>query len=168
MKKIVFQVLVISFVFGCSSAQQLEGESWDDFAFSRLSNKILELTGEDPVDCGYYDLVGSQQLKMMNSGYAENCIKKAIMSNRAFKFGSLDINHDLYLYDAVVFSPNEGFWVIEYGVVVDFSDHHLQVEKCESVNVEFRPLFYERSSCSSVNSDGWFEKPKNVEGFYVK
>jgi hypothetical protein len=155
-KAIVLCVIFLAVTAGCASPPELEGEPWSNFAYSRLSDKLLELAGPAPDDCGYYDLVDTKQLPSMNV-YANNCIKEAVKAGRSFKFASMDINHDLYLYDAVVFSPDKGFWLIEYGVLVDASDAHLQVEKCRTVDIEFNPIFYNRSECQAIDATNWMQ-----------
>ncbi len=154
--KILLTVVALLIV-GCASVPvTVERSDWVNFAHPTVDSRINEISGENATNCGHYNLLSTAEKTRMKKD-APRCIKHALYTGQAFKFGVVSIVSDLYMHDVVIAAPDSTFWLIEYGVMIDQSDHEIRIERCEDVRIEFNPIFFTRKECITVDSQEWFD-----------
>lgn len=149
--------IVVFLLVGCASAPLIVDKSgWVAFGHPLLVPRLNETSGLNAINCGHYDLLNADDREKMKK-IAPACIKNAMRTDQPFKFGVIDIVQDLYMHDVVISDPDSKFWLISYGVMIDNSDHHTKVLKCDLIEVEFNPFFFSREACVVVDSQKWFD-----------
>ncbi len=144
---------LVAILVGCATNSSIERKEWSASALSVYSHKLDEISGANAIDCGVYDFVSKNRAQF---GFAiRECIEQSINAKQPFKLGTINIAGDVYLHKAVILSPENEFWLIALAVSIDGSDSSLRAEKCQSLKLEYTPLFYNRESCEKVNVEKW-------------
>lgn len=142
---------------GCSSSLAIDRAEWTEFGHPLFLSRVNDMSGPGAINCGHFDLLTGAGREGMRQSSPSRCIKNAVKTGQPFKFGTLKIVSDLYMFRALIAAPDSKFWIVDYGVMVDQSDHHTRVTVCDSVRVQFNPIFYKRKGCVSVDSQEWYD-----------
>lgn len=154
--KSIFLFIFVS-LFGCASSDysyEITGKGWDDFEKFGMMDDFNEFLPLQFTDCGFYDTNDSRQNEDMRLN-AKNCIKSSSAIGSAYRFAVRNIFHDSYVHKVVLYSPSKGFLLVEYSIVLDFSDHFLKARKCDSITTSFSPLFFEAEKCGKFDVSRW-------------
>ncbi len=155
--KFLFVLVCLVLMVGCASPQVFDRSGWEDFGHPLFVSKINEVSGADAINCGHFNQIPGKDHEEIDRE-TRKCIGVANKEKYAYKFGTLSIVSDLYLFDVIILSPDGTYWLVEYGVMLDYSDHHTRVEKCDEVKVLFNPLRYKREVCEFVDAQEWYDK----------
>ncbi len=153
-KVIVFFLVLL--LGACASIEDYESHLWPQYAYPGFSKKIDRIAGNDAIDCGFYDrmLRDSESLKRKRRGLSD-CVKNSIKAGRSFKFGSVRIPADSYVYEVLVLSPEKEYWTITFDLMLDGSNAIHWVKRCDSVNVDVKSLSYKGEGCREVSAEEW-------------
>ena len=149
-------IILITLTFGCTK-QKLDRSDWENFAYPKFSKQVNQTAGLGAVNCGHFNLLNSRDRQNMKK-IAPKCVAASLNIPEPFKFGTITITGDVYLYSAVVFDPQKNFWLVKLDVMLDGSEANLRVEKCNSIQIEFDPIFYDRDGCASIDPTEWLAK----------
>lgn len=130
---------------------------WENFGYMGMANKINNLAGAASINCGIRNYLSKDdpvntQISPSDSKY---CIKNAIETNTPFRYGSIRIPVDSFLFQALVLSSKGEFWLIQYDSMVDGSSSLHDIQRCKSVNIDYAKITYSGNECLVVSEEEW-------------
>ncbi len=155
--------LLASCISACVNYSGYKSSSWPQYAYVGFSEKIDELAGNDALDCGFFDLKSrsGSALKRERLSFSR-CVKESMKDSRAFKYGSVHIPTDSFLYEVLILTPDNEYWIIKFDLMIDFSNAIFWVKKCKSISL-VNKYGYEGGGCRDVESSEWLEGDEGLE-----
>lgn len=131
--------------------------AWQAFGYKGMAAKINRLAGSNSFNCGIYNKLEPNDPvnKQMSVADSRACIKQSLNSKIPFRYGSIRIPTDSYLFDALILSSTGEFWTVRYDTMLDGSGSAHFIERCNSVKVDYSDLTYEGVDCKPVSTEEW-------------
>ena len=143
----------------CATPAMKEADTsvWEAFGYEGMADEINRLAGASSVNCGIRNYLesGDPVNAHMSPVESRACIKQSIHTKTPFRYGSIRIPIDSFLFDALVLSEAGEFWTIRYDVMVDGTHNANFIERCKSVRVDYSRLAYEGIDCKTVTTEEW-------------
>lgn len=150
-----FALLLLS----CTTAQRNASDenAWASFAYEGFGAKVGRLAGVDAIDCGVINQVNKAD--PVNKGNsikkARACVEKGIANRVPFKYGTVRIPLDSYLFEALVYTPTKEYWIVHYDVMLDGTDNMHVVKRCKRIDLARSDSIFEGIDCVEVSTQEW-------------
>ncbi|HHL31282.1 MAG TPA: hypothetical protein ENJ41_01765 [Oceanospirillales bacterium] len=86
------------------------------------------------------------------------CAHQAAKKGLPFKFGSLTLPIDSYVYEVLVLGKDKKYWRIINDFMLAETDGQQWINEC--ADIQFRSNSYQLRNCSKVTSEQWLEVSK--------
>lgn len=142
----------------CTAAPVTQNSiAWRDFAYEGFGEKVNRLAGDEAIHCGVVNLVNTNDPtnKGASLDQGKACIARAIAAGQPFKFGTVRIPLDSYLFEAVVGTSQNEFWIVHYDVMVDGTDNQHFIRRCRSLEVKNGGATFAGSDCVDISTSAW-------------
>lgn len=157
--KVFFIVPVALLLLSCATSQQTtpDGNVWASFAYEGFGAKVERLAGGDAIDCGVINRVNKND--PINKGNsikrARACVDKSVASGVPFKYGTVRIPLDSYLFEALVYTPTNEYWIVHYDVMLDGTDNMHVIKRCKRIDLARSDSIFEGVDCVNVSISEW-------------
>ncbi len=130
---------------------------WDDFGYEGMAEKINRLAGKDSNNCGIRNYLEESDPvnKQITPSESRACIKKSMKAKQPFRYGSIKIPSDSYLFEAVLLSETGEYWIIKYDYMIDGSSNHHFIDRCKTIDVDYQALSFKGEECQEVTASDW-------------
>lgn len=157
MKLSLFIAITLTTV-ACTTTPVPNTSSWQDFGYEGMAEKINRISGPSAINCGIRNHIDPSDPvnSLATPAQSRACIKSAIESKTPFRYGSIRIPTDSYLFEALVLSETLEYWIIKYDYMIDESGHSHHIQRCKSVTVDYDNLSYTGNECHDVSDTDWF------------
>lgn len=143
----------------CTSqpAKQVDTSPWKTFGYEGMAEKINRLASSNSLNCGIRNhLEASDPVNtQMTPADSRTCVKAAIQSKTPFRYGSIRIPIDSFLFEALVLTNTGEYWLINYDSMVDGSGSLHDIERCEAVNFNYKTMTYSGVNCEPISAQDW-------------
>lgn len=145
-------------LIACTSSPKPNTSPWQDFGYDGMAEKINRIAGTGSINCGIRNHIDPDDPvnSIMTPEQSTACVKKAIESKAPFRYGSIRIPTDSYLFEALVLSDSMEYWTIKYDYMIDGSSHQHIIQRCNSIAVDFKNMSYSGKDCHDVSDNDWF------------
>ena len=145
-------------LMACAAPQVTQkSEVWSSFGYEGFGAKIERLAGAQAVHCGVVNLVNKKDPS--NSGASvklgRECIKKSIADGKPFKYGTVSIPIDSYLFEALIFTPEREYWIVHYDVMLDGTHNLHVIKRCKGIDLARSVSAFEAVDCKAVSTEEW-------------
>ncbi|MET0355689.1 MAG: hypothetical protein ABW044_02870 [Cellvibrio sp.] len=168
MRFVFFMVSAVLITSACTSApvKPSNTSNWVDFGYEGMAAKINRLAGVGSINCGIRNHIEPDDSvnKLLTPNESKACVKAAMKANTPFRYGSIKIPTDSYLFDALVLSSNGEFWTIKYDYMLDGSGNHHVIQRCKSASVEYAEMIYRGTDCQNVPTAEWLADIPEQQG----
>lgn len=139
------------------AVKQADTSAWQAFGYKGMAGKINRLAGVASFNCGIRNYLEPNDPVNTHMSPADSraCIKQSILSKTPFRYGSIRIPIDSFLFDALVLSSTGEFWAVRYDTMLDGTGNSHFIERCKSVKVDYSKLTYEGVDCQPVSTEEW-------------
>lgn len=122
-----------------------------------MAGKINRLAGSNSINCGIRNHVEASDPvnTHMTPTDSRACVKAAIQSKTPFRYGSIRIPIDSYLFEAAVLTKSGEYWLINYDSMVDDSGSLHDIARCKSINFDYAAMIYSGINCEPVSAQDW-------------
>lgn len=150
-----FALLLLS----CATSQQTtpDGSAWTSFAYEGFGAKVERLAGTDAIDCGVINRVNKND--PVNKGNsvrkARACVEESVANGVPFKYGTVRIPLDSYLFEALVYTPSKEYWIVHYDVMLDGIDNMHVIKRCKQIDLARSDSIFEGVDCVDVSTVEW-------------
>ena len=152
-------LLTIFLLSACSSqsTKRFHTSAWEDFGYEGMAGKINRLAGTTSANCGIRNHLASNDPvnKQMSVAQSRSCIKTAIKQQTPFRYGSIRIPIDSFLFSALVLSQTGEFWLIDFDSMIDGSGSLHNIKKCSSVQIDYLYITFNGTDCQPVSAQEW-------------
>lgn len=159
--------IFIVLLTACSTTAVKEPETspWVAFGYRGMAGEVNRLAGKESLNCGIHNHldVNDPVNSHMTIADSRACIKSAIGTQTPFRYGSVRIPLDSYLFDALVLTASGEYWSIKYDSMLDGSDAQRFIERCDDVKIDYKSLQYEGIGCEIIKEDEWQDAVKAYE-----
>lgn len=140
-----------------SPSKPVNTSNWEDFGYEGMAAKINRLAGTGSINCGIHNHMEPEDPvnKILTPQESKACIKAAMKAGTPFRYGSIRIPTDSFLFDALVRSSTGELWTIKYDYMIDGSSNHHFIKRCKSASVDYSNLTYEGVDCQDVTAGEW-------------
>lgn len=157
--KVFFIIPFALLLLSCATSQQTtpDGRAWAFFAYEGFGAKVERLAGTDAIDCGVINQVNkSDPVNKGNSvKKARACVEKSVAGRVPFKYGTVRIPLDSYLFEALVYSPTNEYWIVHYDVMLDGTDNMHVIKRCKGIDLARSDSIFEGTDCVEVSTQEW-------------
>lgn len=154
-------ILLSVFLLSCCSANEEKPPSmpsgWDDIhGLFGLGERIDAVASSETKDCGFFDLIRSDATdpQLIRKW---DCVSNLSLNTTPFKFGSLRLPIDSYVYEVVVRDNVGQYHMFTLDLSADVTSAQLWVERCSRVEFNDEILGYSRENCVDIESQSWGE-----------
>lgn len=159
MRSLPTLLLATTLFIACTSqpVKQVDTSPWEAFGYKGMAEKINRLAGTNSINCGIRnhleanDPVNTQ----MTPTDSRACVKAAIQSKTPFRYGSIRIPIDSFLFEALVLTNTGEYWLINYDSMIDGSGSLHDIDRCESMNFDYTTMSYSGLQCKSISAQEW-------------
>lgn len=132
---------------------------WEAFGYKGMAEEVNLLAGDESLNCGIHNRLNTSDPvnSHMTQADSKQCIKNAISTQTPFRYGSVRIPIDSYLFDALVLSKPGQYWIVKYDAMLDGASAQRFIERCGSIRVNYDTLQYQGISCQKVDEVEWQE-----------
>lgn len=152
-------LLTVIMSTACTSqpAKQVDTSPWEAFGYEGMAGKINRLASSSSLNCGIRNhLEASDPVnKHMTPADSRTCVKAAMQSKTPFRYGSIRIPIDSFLFEALVLTNTGEYWLINYDSMIDGSGSLHDIKRCESVNFNYKTMTYSGLNCEPVSAQEW-------------
>lgn len=132
--------------------------AWEKFGYDGFGEKIERLAGAEARHCGIVNLIDPND--PINQGVslesARACVAESVAAGNPFKYATLRIPIDSFLFEAVIQTPEKEFWIVHYDVMVgDPSENLHDVQRCKGLNLRKSKTLYQGVDCYKVPTASW-------------
>lgn len=137
--------------------KQWDTSPWKAFGYKGMAAKINRLAGIDSLNCGIHNKLESNDPanSHMTQTDSRDCVKQSILTKTPFRYGSIRIPTDSYLFDVLVLSSTGEYWTVRYDAMLDGSGSAHFIERCNSVKINYSDLTYEGVDCQPAAAEEW-------------
>lgn len=132
-------------------------EAWESFAYEGFGKKINRLAGADAVNCGVINQISKDD--PVNNGNslkkARACIEKSISQGATFKYATVKIPSDSYLFESLVFTPEKEFWIVHYDYILDGTSNMHVINRCKGLYLKKSDYTFQGIDCIEVPTSEW-------------
>lgn len=157
--KVFFIIPFALLLLSCATSQQStpDGSAWASFAYEGFGAKVERLAGVDAIDCGVINQVNKAD--PVNKGNsikkARACVDKSVVSGRPFKYGTVRIPLDSYLFETLVYTPTKKYWIVHYDVMLDGTNNMHVIKRCKRIDLARSDSIFEGADCVEVSTQEW-------------
>lgn len=141
----------------CATSVTQDRSAWTSFAYEGFGNKIERLAGAEANHCGVINQVSKSD--PINKGASVKqgraCVIKSITEDKPFKFGTVRIPIDSYLFEALVYTPEKEYWIVHYDVMLDGTDNMHIIKRCKGIDLKRSESTFEGIDCVDVPTNQW-------------
>ena len=140
--------------------------NWEDFGYEGMAAKINRLAGAGSINCGIRNHIEPDDSvnRRLTPNESKACVKAGIKAGTPFRYGSIQIPTDSYLFDALVLSSAGEFWLIKYDYMLDGSGNQHFIQRCKSISVNYATLSYKGIECQDVATAEWLADIPEQQG----
>ena len=153
-----FIITLIVLFSSCSTRTSFFGKigSWEEMGYKEFSIKINEMSGNDSIDCGFYDLIESRaNLNGATEDKGYYCARDAPKQGVPFKYGTKNIPIDSYVFEILYSTPEKEYWLVTLDIMLGGGDIQQWNKKCK--NILFRNKSYKGVDCEIVHYKEWIK-----------
>jgi len=134
-----------------------DASAWSSFAYEGFGNKISRLAGNEAIDCGVINQINTNDPTNKNNSLkkARSCIEKSGSNGLPFKFGTVRIPIDSYLFEAITFTPAKEYWIVHYDYMVDGSSNMHVIKRCKGLDLKRSDSTFTGINCIEVSTTDW-------------
>jgi len=137
----------------CATAgTEPSGNAWSLSGYEGFVESIDAFVGPSAVDCGFFNLIEGKPAPAVRRR-AHACVKSAIASGLAFKYGTKRLPIDSYATEIVVRAADGKFWMIVFDVMIDGEAAQQWNRICQAVAVDPKTMIIDARECVE-NSTG--------------
>jgi hypothetical protein len=148
MKRLI--TLLLASLSACAAAPTADTSIWNDKQFPIFAEYINKLSGEDSINCGFYDM-RSWEIKRSRYKSAPACVRQATKEGKPFRFGEVRIIQDSYIYTTLTLSPDGEYWLITLDLLLDDSDAQAHIDRCKTIIVKYSNMAFQGGECIEVS-----------------
>ena len=159
MRSLPTLLLATTLFTACTSqpVKQVDTSPWEAFGYKGMAEKINRLAGTNSINCGIRNHLEANDPvnKQMTPIDSRACVEAAIQSKTPFRYGSIRIPIDSFLFEALVLTNTGEYWLINYDSIIDGSGSLHDIDKCESINFDYTTMSYSGLQCKSISAQEW-------------
>lgn len=143
----------------CASPVTQSPSAWNDFGYEGFGQKIERLAGPKAIHCGVMNLVNKKDPGNRGASVEQGrkCIADSMAAGVPFKYGSVRIPIDSYLFEALVYTPTKEIWIVHYDVMLDGTDNMHDIQRCEGLDLKKSSSTFVGINCEQITTQEWLK-----------
>lgn len=144
---------------GCASPVSQSPSAWNDFGYEGFGAKIERLAGPNAKHCGAINLVNKKDPTNRGASVEQGlkCIAESMAAGVPFKYGTVRIPIDSYLFEALVYTSAKEVWIVHYDVMLDGTDNMHDIQLCEGLDLKNSSSTFEGINCNKITTKEWLK-----------
>lgn len=153
-------IAVLFCLLSCGTAKhhnQDKSAAWDSFAYEGFGKKISSLASPSAVDCGVINQIDPNDPANQGNSLkkAHKCIRDSSREGQPFKFATVRIPSDSFLFEAIALTPNNDYWIVQYDYMLDGSSSLHDVKRCKGIKLDSDSPTALGIGCVNVSTADW-------------
>ncbi len=140
-------IVSLSVLVGCTSTPEtFDFPAWENVGYEGFVESIDVVAGASARNCGFFNLLTGEGRAERIRGL--KCAEQAYADGAPFKYGTVLIPHDSYVYEVLLRTPTGENWRIVYDIMIDGTVPQIWFRICDSVSWARNGRAYEIHDCT--------------------